>query len=208
MKVWEIGGIHIHVRVCVSGKTTEGNHSHSFRSITFSVSQSVRPLTDTLGFGFLKHSERRWPWFVFPRTEVNINQTNQSKPIMTPQPPNIICTPHFGWRSVFSADTVHLRVIVAETNCFQLNPILGCYNDFLTAGKVPDLCPRSAQMRRSLTSFCKREKKSLLIFHYVSFYTKLRFPLCLHCWVLNGQLFCTSGRKNTPCFQGQWPCTA
>lgn len=31
-------------------ESRRGNRSHSFRSIRFSVSQSVRPLTGTLGF--------------------------------------------------------------------------------------------------------------------------------------------------------------
>lgn len=34
---------------CVQQQTEQSNHSHSFRSITFSLSRCVRPLTDTLG---------------------------------------------------------------------------------------------------------------------------------------------------------------
>lgn len=44
------------LNVNVRQGTRRGNHSHSFRSIRFSVSQSVRPLTDTLGFSGGTHA--------------------------------------------------------------------------------------------------------------------------------------------------------
>lgn len=60
-----------------------GNHTHSFSSITFSVSQCVRPLKDTLGFSCGRNALRG---FNIQRAahvslaEVNINKTKKIKP--------------------------------------------------------------------------------------------------------------------------------
>ena len=90
--------------------------------------------------------------------EVNINKTNQTQPVMTAPPLKIISAVHLGRRSIFSADTVHPRVML-KRNCFQLNPILNWYYNFLTAGKATELHFCSAQMRHlALLLWIKSEK--------------------------------------------------
>lgn len=75
-------------------------------------SDSQRPLTDTLGFSAETHA---LPAFNMQGEKhalahvslvgANISNTNQTKPVMTPQTLKIICAAHFGWRSVFSTHT-------------------------------------------------------------------------------------------------------
>lgn len=87
--------------VCVFAQqgTKQGSHSHSFSNIRFSVSQSVRPPTDTMGFSGGTHAYMAY----ISLAEVNIKKspkkykkTNQTEPVMTASLLKIICGAHFG----------------------------------------------------------------------------------------------------------------
>ncbi len=161
MRETEIESVCVCVNMRVRQEIRQGNHSHSFRSIRFFESQECQTANrhtgllwrDTCTPESLTYREKQTLAHVSLR-KVNTNKTNQTEPVMTPPPPKIICAAHYGWRRFFSADTVHPRVTVAETNSFQLNPILSSYNNFLTTGKVPDFCSLSARMRHLVLLLC------------------------------------------------------
>ena len=142
------------VRTCAQQQETrQGNHSHSFRSIRFSVSQSVRPLTDTLGFLWRDTctSTRREKQALahVPLTEVSINKTNQTKPVMT-LPLKIICAEHSGRRSIFffldrySSPKGHSSR--DELFSAKSNPVPLQWSSW-QRGKVPDYYSYSDRMR-------------------------------------------------------------
>lgn len=188
---WERLKVCVCASVCENQKSRQSSQSHSFRSIRFSESQSVRQLTDIPGFSSGTHALRvsnkqkemgagscflGWG-------EHQQNKSNSGRNDSAAAENNLCCS--LGVKKHFLNRHSSPKGQVSREELFSAK------NQSLadrTTKKVPELCYCSAQMRHLILLLSIEGEKQWPLFPFlssVSFYTEQKLLLHLYPSVLN-----------------------